>query len=92
MLLSVVYALHEYREWIFRRRPLPAGFGGGHMNLLNCARNDGTDHFVIDLAFARCDARWGQLGDAVEAAARGLRRVGKEHDRRARLRSGVGVD
>ena len=60
--------------------------------LVNRARNDGTDHFVIDLAFARCDARWGQLWNAVEAAARGLRRVGKEHDRRARLRSGVGVD
>ena len=56
------------------------------------ARNVGKVHFVIDLAFARCDARWGQLGNAVAAAARGLRRVGKEHDRRARLRSGVGVD
>ena len=56
------------------------------------ARNVGKEHFVIDLAFARCDARWGQLVNAVEAAARGLRRVGKEDDRRARLRSGVGVD
>ena len=35
------------------------------------------------------------MGSALErcgATARGLRRVGKEHDRRARLRSGVGVD
>ena len=49
MLLSVVYALDEYCEWIFRRRPFRARFGGCHMNIYRMLTVPGMSERSISL-------------------------------------------